>query len=85
MYLLRRIAQRLGTQNLDHRLRRRDFRDQASDPAFPWLGCSIDELERRQAVLVVGSNLRCEAPLLAQSRSISPAAESLAIAGIGLD
>ncbi|HEX7079588.1 MAG TPA: NADH-quinone oxidoreductase subunit NuoG [Gammaproteobacteria bacterium] len=65
MYLLRRIAERLGTRNVDHRLRRRDFRDQAADPAFPWLGCSIEELERQEALLVVGSNLRMEVPLLA--------------------
>jgi NADH-quinone oxidoreductase subunit G len=65
MYLLRRIADRLGTRNVDHRLRRRDFRDQAADPVFPWLGVGIEELEAQQAVLVVGSNLRMEVPLLA--------------------
>jgi len=31
----------------------------------PWLGCSIAELEQANSVLVVGSNLRKEAPLLA--------------------
>ena len=65
MFLLRRIADRLGSRNIDHRLRRRDFRDQDADPVFPWLGCSIEGLERRDAVFVVGSNLRMEAPLIA--------------------
>ena len=65
MFLLRRIADRLGSRNIDHRLRRRDFRDQDADPVFPWLGCSIEGLERRDAILVVGSNLRMEAPLIA--------------------
>jgi NADH-quinone oxidoreductase subunit G len=65
MYLLGRIARHLGTSNIDHRLRRRDFRDQAADPAFPWLGCSIADLERQQTLLVVGSNLRMEVPILA--------------------
>ena len=65
MYLLRRIAEKLGTRNVDHRLRRRDFRDQEADPVFPWLGCSIADLERQEAVLVVGSNLRMEVPLIA--------------------
>src|SRR5690606_17441793 len=65
MFLLRRIADRLGSRNIDHRLRRRDFRDQNADPVFPWLGCSIEGLERRDAILVVGSNLRMEAPLIA--------------------
>jgi NADH-quinone oxidoreductase subunit G len=65
MFLLKRIARHLGTSNVDHRLRRRDFRDQAADPVFPWLGCSIADLERQQAILVVGSNLRMEVPILA--------------------
>ncbi|HEU4620532.1 MAG TPA: NADH-quinone oxidoreductase subunit NuoG, partial [Gammaproteobacteria bacterium] len=65
MYLLRRLAQHLATDNVDHRLRRRDFRDQAADPAFPWLGVDIAELEKQQSILVVGSNLRMEVPILA--------------------
>jgi len=64
-YLLARIAERLGTANIDHRLRQRDFADQDSDPAFPALGVSIAGLEERDAILVVGSNLRREAPILA--------------------
>ena len=39
--------------------------DQDNDPLFPWLGCSIADLEKQQAILVVGSNLRREAPILA--------------------
>src|SRR5690606_4297890 len=62
MFLLRRIADRLGSRNIDHRLRRRGFRDQGADPVFPWLGCAIEGLERRDAVLVVGSKPRLEAP-----------------------
>jgi NADH-quinone oxidoreductase subunit G len=65
MYLLGRIARHLGTQNIDHRLRRRDFRDQVADPVYPALGCSIAEIESRQGLLVVGSNLRMEVPILA--------------------
>src|SRR5690606_37935656 len=65
LYLLARIARGLGSSNLDHRLRRSDFRDEASDPLFPALGVSISELESVDSVLVVGSNLRKEVPLLA--------------------
>jgi len=65
MWLLRRIADRLGSRNIDHRLRRRDFRDQGADPVFPWLGCSLEGLERCDSILVVGSNLRMEVPLIA--------------------
>ena len=65
MYLLSRIARHLGSHNLDHRLRVRDFRDQDADPLWPGLGVSIAELEELDGVLVVASNLRMEVPILA--------------------
>ena len=65
LHLLARIAAGLGTSNIDHRLRRRDFRDQAADALVPALGLAIAEVERLEALLVVGSNLRRELPLLA--------------------
>ena len=65
LYLFSRVIRGLGSANLDHRLRRTDFRDEASDPAYPALGCSIAELEQASAVLVIGSNLRKEVPLIA--------------------
>jgi NADH-quinone oxidoreductase subunit G len=64
-HLLARIAAGLGTANIDHRLRRRDFRDQAADALQPTLGLKIAEVEQLDALLVVGSNLRRELPLLA--------------------
>ncbi len=64
-YLLARLAEKLGTANIDHRLRQQDFSDQKNDPVFPWLGCSIADVEDQNAILVVGSNLRKEAPILA--------------------
>ncbi len=64
-HLLARLATHLGTANLDHRVGQRDFSGQDADPVFPWLGCSIAELEEQDAVLVAGSNIRHEAPILA--------------------
>ncbi len=64
-HLLSRLAKHLGTANIDHRVERRDFSDQDSDPAFPWLGCSIADLEDQDAIFVIGSNIREEAPILA--------------------
>jgi NADH-quinone oxidoreductase subunit G len=64
-HLLTRIAAGLGTANIDHRLRRRDFRDQAADPLQPSLGLKLAEVDQLDALLVVGSNLRRELPLLA--------------------
>jgi len=64
-HLLARIAEHLGTANIDHRIERRDFSDQDNDPIFPWLGCDIADIETQDAVFVVGSNIRAEAPILA--------------------
>jgi len=64
-YLTGRIARGLGSGNVDYRLRRIDFRDQAGDPAAPLLGCAIADLEQAAAVLVVGSDLRKEVPIIA--------------------
>ena len=64
-HLLSRLAQHLGTSSLDHRIERRDFSDQENDPAFPWLGCDIAAIEKQDAIVVIGSNIRQEAPILA--------------------
>jgi len=64
-HLLTRLAGHIGTANIDYRIRQRDFSDQDNDPVFPWLGSSIAELESSDAILVVGSNLRKEAPIIA--------------------
>jgi len=66
LYLLSRLARGLGSQNIDHRLRQQDFRDQVSDPPFPSLGgLAIADIDSLDALLVVGSNLRREVPILA--------------------
>jgi NADH-quinone oxidoreductase subunit G len=64
-HLLTQLATHLGTANIDHRIGRRDTSDQANDPIFEALGCGLDEIENKDAVLVAGSNLRSEAPIIA--------------------
>ena len=65
LYLLNRITRGLGSNNIDHRLRQRDFRDQDADPAFPALGMPIAEVEKLQSLLLIGANLRRDVPILA--------------------
>src|SRR5215469_8142258 len=65
LYLAARLARGLKSNNIDHRLRQRDFRDQTADPAFPGLGLRIAEVDALNSLLVIGSNLRREAPILA--------------------
>ena len=65
MYLAQAIARGLGCPNIDHRLRQRDFRGDAADPLRPWLGVAIPGLEAQEGVLLIGSDVRQEQPLLA--------------------
>jgi NADH-quinone oxidoreductase subunit G len=65
LYLSQRLARGLNSNNIDHRLRQRDFRDQDADPSFPGLCMAVAEIDALDALLVIGSNLRREAPLLA--------------------
>ncbi|MBT8087842.1 MAG: NADH-quinone oxidoreductase subunit NuoG [Gammaproteobacteria bacterium] len=64
-HLLAQIADHLDTANIDHRITRRDTTDQDNDPMYPSLGCSIADIEQQGAVLVAGSNVRAEAPIIA--------------------
>ncbi len=65
-FLLQKLMRGIGSGNIDHRLRQQDFRDQDEQGAFPSLGQSIASLEQNEAVLLIGSNIRKEVPLLAQ-------------------
>jgi NADH-quinone oxidoreductase subunit G len=63
-YLLQKLVRALGSGNVDHRLRQRDFSDDADAPLFPYIGLPIRELETVDAALLVGSNIRKDQPLL---------------------
>ena len=63
-YLLQKVLRGVGVNNIDHRLRQCDFYDQDVAPLAPNLGVSIAALEQQEAVLLVGSNIRQEQPLL---------------------
>ncbi len=65
MYLLQKLTRGLGSANIDHRLRQSDFSDQELLPPFPWLGQEIKQLEKLNAALLVGSNVRKEQPIIA--------------------
>jgi NADH-quinone oxidoreductase subunit G len=63
-YLLQKLLRALGSGNVDHRLRQRDFSDDAEAPLFPYLGLPIRDLEAVDAALLIGSNIRKDQPLL---------------------
>ncbi|HEX5512811.1 MAG TPA: NADH-quinone oxidoreductase subunit NuoG, partial [Gammaproteobacteria bacterium] len=64
MYLLGKLVRGLGSRNIDHRLRQADFSDQNEAALYPSLGQSIVDLEHLKAALVIGADLRAQAPML---------------------
>ena len=64
LYLFQRLMRGIGCPNIDHRVRQRDFSDQDVAPAYPSIGMGVDELERLDAVLLVGSCTRREHPIV---------------------
>ncbi|HWS76857.1 MAG TPA: NADH-quinone oxidoreductase subunit NuoG, partial [Thermomonas sp.] len=61
--LLARLAEALGTGNLDHRIGLLDLSDGAAAEAF---AMPVAEIEQADAIVIVGSHLRHEVPLLHQ-------------------
>ena len=65
LFLVAQIARALGTDNIDHRLRQTDFSAQEVEAAFPSIGLTLTDIDRLQGILIIGSHLRDEVPLLA--------------------
>ena len=63
-YLLQKTMRAIGVNNIDHRLRQVDFSQQETAPLYPWLGMQLTDVEAQDAVLLVGSNVRKEQPML---------------------
>ena len=60
------LVRGLGSENIDARLRSADFSNVGASGTSRWLGRSLASLSTVQRVLVVGSNLRKDQPLMAQ-------------------
>ena len=65
LYLLQKLMRGMGTGNVDFRLRQSDFSTDGSARGVPWLGMKVQELGKLDRVLVVGSTLRKDHPLIA--------------------
>ncbi|HEX7748078.1 MAG TPA: molybdopterin-dependent oxidoreductase, partial [Bordetella sp.] len=64
--LLGRLVRALGSENIDFRLRQTDAGFDAALSGAPWLGMPIAEVGNLDRVLIVGSFLRKDHPLIAQ-------------------
>jgi NADH-quinone oxidoreductase subunit G len=63
-FLAQRLARAMGCGNIDHRLRERDFSDDAARNGAVPFEKKISGLEQCDAVLLVGCNPREEAPII---------------------
>jgi len=63
-FLLQKILRALGSSNVDHRLRQQDFRDDVAAPVCPGSETPISKIQELDGVLIVGSNIRKELPLI---------------------
>ena len=65
LYLLANLMRGLGSGNVDHRLRQSDFSADGALAGVPWLGMPLADINQLDRVLVVGSTLRKDHPLIA--------------------
>ncbi len=66
LYLLRRVMHGIGSHNVDFRLRQVDFSVDATRKGAPWLGMKVADVGELDHVLVIGSNVRKDHPLIGQ-------------------
>jgi NADH-quinone oxidoreductase subunit G len=64
LHLLGRLVRGLGSDNIDFRLRQSDFSADGKQGGVPWLGMKLAEINRLDRVLLVGSFLRKDQPLV---------------------
>jgi len=65
LFLLGRLMRGLGSENVDCRLRQSDFSADGGRAGAPWLGMPVADVDRLDRLLLVGSFLRKDHPLLA--------------------
>lgn len=66
LYLLNKLMGAMGSANVDYRPRHVDFSADGKRTGVTWLGTSLANLNELNSVLVVGSFLRKDHPLIAQ-------------------
>lgn len=65
LFLAQKFLRELGCHNIDHRTRQVDFSLDSLHQGTPWLGTPISHWSTLRSVLLIGSSLRQEQPLLA--------------------
>jgi NADH-quinone oxidoreductase subunit G len=63
LHLGAKLGRGLGTPHIDHRIHQSDFR--LKPQGAPWLGMKVSDIARQDGVLLIGSTIRKEQPLIA--------------------
>jgi len=86
MHLLSRLMRGIGSGSVDFRLRQHDFSADGKRAGVPWLGMKVADLGGLDRVLVVGSFLRKDHPLLTNRfRQAAKRGQQLHLLGIADD
>ncbi|MDR2031615.1 MAG: NADH-quinone oxidoreductase subunit NuoG [Azoarcus sp.] len=83
LFLLQKLMRGLGSENVDFRLRQCDFRGDGARAGAPWLGMDVAAIHDLHSLLVIGSFLRKDAPLLAQKVRHSACRHGLRVNAVG--
>ncbi len=63
-YRFQDLLRGCGAQTVEHRVRMTDFRGAAQYPRMPELGCAIADIGKQDLIVIVGSFLRHDQPIL---------------------
>jgi NADH-quinone oxidoreductase subunit G len=64
LYLFQKVLRSLEITHIDHRLRQMDSKASEVLPPVSWLGLPIHEVSEQKLIILIGSNVRQEQPLL---------------------
>lgn len=63
-YLIQKFFRKLGCNNIDHRLRQRDFRNQEKFPLYPGMDVNLNDINKYDSIFLVGTFVNKEFPIL---------------------
>ncbi|CAB3976528.1 NADH-quinone oxidoreductase subunit NuoG [Candidatus Azoamicus ciliaticola] len=63
-YILQKLLRALGSNNLDHRINQLDFNYQENMPVFSGIDIGMDEFDKLDSVLIIGSDIIKDHPVI---------------------
>lgn len=63
-YALQKFMRLIGSNNIDHRLNQSDFSNQENFPTFPGIDTDIENIDKSDSILIIGSDITKEQPII---------------------